>query len=31
MKKMAAGSFAELVRMAGMLGIPVSASRHPQR
>ena len=31
MKKMAAGSLAELVRMAGMLEIPVSGSRHPQR
>lgn len=28
MKKMAAGSLAELVRMAGMLEIPVVASRH---
>jgi FixJ family two-component response regulator len=31
MKKMGAGSLAELVRMAGKLEIPLSGSRHPQR
>jgi FixJ family two-component response regulator len=31
MKKMGAGSFAELVRMADALDMPVSASRHPNR
>ena len=30
MKKMGAGSLAELVRMAGTLEIPVTHSRHPQ-
>jgi FixJ family two-component response regulator len=31
MKKMRAGSLAELVRMAGTLGIPISHSRHSQK
>jgi len=31
MKKMGAGSLAELVRMAGSLEIPMTRSRHPQR
>jgi FixJ family two-component response regulator len=31
MKKMEAGSLAELVRMAGALEIPMTRSRHPQR
>jgi FixJ family two-component response regulator len=31
MKKMGAGSLAELVRMAGILEIPMTHSRHPQR
>ena len=31
MKKMGAGSLAELVRMAGTLEIPMTRSRHPQR
>ena len=31
MKKMAAGSLAELVRMAGALEIPLTRSRHPQK
>lgn len=31
MKKMIAGSLAELVRMATALEIPISASRHPQK
>ena len=31
MKKMRAGSLAELVRMAGTLEIPMTRSRHPQR
>jgi len=31
MKKMEAGSLAELVRMAGALGIPVTSSRHGER
>jgi FixJ family two-component response regulator len=31
MKKMGAGSLAELVRMAGMLEIPITHSRHAQR
>ena len=31
MKKMGAGSLAELVRMAGTLEIPMTHSRHPQR
>ena len=31
MKKMQAGSLAELVRMAGALEIPITRSRHPQR
>jgi FixJ family two-component response regulator len=31
MKKMRAGSLAELVRMAGVLGIPVDRSRDPQK
>ena len=31
MKKMGAGSLAELVRMAGVLEIPITRSRHPQR
>ena len=31
MKKMRAGSLAELVRMAGALEIPIARSRHPQR
>ena len=30
MKKMGAGSLAELVRMAGMLEIPITHSRRPQ-
>jgi hypothetical protein len=31
MKKMGAGSLADLVRMAGALDIPITRSRHPQR
>ena len=31
MKKMGAGSLADLVRMAGALEIPITRSRHPQR
>jgi FixJ family two-component response regulator len=31
MKKMRAGSLAELVRMAGVLEIPVARSRHPRK
>jgi hypothetical protein len=31
MKKMEAGSLAELVRMAGALAIPMTRSRHSQR
>lgn len=31
MKKMAAGSLAELVRMAAALEIPITRSRHPQK
>jgi len=31
MKKMGAGSFAELVRIAGALEIPMTHSRHSQR
>jgi FixJ family two-component response regulator len=31
MKKMRAGSLADLVRMAGILGVPVTRSRHPKQ
>lgn len=31
MKKMRAGSLADLVRMAGVLGVPVTRSRHPRK
>jgi hypothetical protein len=31
MQKMEAGSFADLVRMASALGLPVTHSRHPRK